>query len=384
MRTSQRVKHINEYYFAAKLREIRHRQSAGEHIINLGIGNPDLQPPKDVVDQLLASTNENGSFAYKPYLGIPDLRLAMAKFYQKLYGVSMEPEGILPLIGSKEGIAFISQAYLDPGDEVLIPDPGYPAYEAAARMAGGVPVKFDITPELGWHPDPLEIERRISEKTRIIWLNYPNMPTGALPRPRELGAIVEIARGNDIIVCHDNPYSLILAESPFSMLSLGKDNVIELNSLSKSFNMAGARVGMLCGRQELIDPVFKIQSNYSSGMFYPVQRAAITALGLFESEWSDSLNKKYYRRRRSAHKILDLLGSTYELNSAGMFVWGKIPEKFTSGLELSELILNKAQVFVTPGQVFGANGNEYIRISLCAPEEQINEAASRIRTQLEF
>ena len=380
MKTARRIQDVKEYYFAKKLREIRERRRAGEDIINLGIGSPDLTPPDSVKDSMSESLDQDGSFSYKPYLGIPELRQAMAQFYGGVYGVRLNPDEFVPLIGSKEGIAFISLAYLDPGDEVLVPNPGYPAYEAAARLAGGKIVRFNLLPELQWHPDPDVIADLITPRTRMIWLNYPNMPTGAPANPEIIERVIKLAGKHDILVCHDNPYSTILSDNPFSILSLGNSvsNTIELNSLSKSFNMAGARVGMLCGSRELIDPVFRVQSNFSSGMFEPIQRAAVEALNLHKTDWFEQLNNIYAQRRNIVCDFLDKLGCKYDRNTAGMFVWATIPTKYKSGEELSEALLNTAHVFIAPGHIFGSNGERCIRVSLCASHDLLVKAEHRI------
>lgn len=381
MKTADRIKSISEYYFATKLREIRHRQASGEDIINLGIGSPDLSPPEAVKVALQNAIAADGSFMYKPYLGIPSLREAMATFYRWVYNVDVSETNFVPTLGSKEAIGFISLAYLNPGDEVLVPNPGYPAYEAAAQLAGANCIKYDLEPSLDWHPDPTALEQLITDKTRIIWLNYPNMPTGANANRYLLEKIVALATRRNLLICHDNPYSTILTTQPFSILSVtgAVSNTIELNSLSKAFNMAGARVGMMCGGESLINEVFKVQSQFSSGMFEPVQHAAVKALGLCESDWFDKSNNKYAERRAVVFRFLKILECSFDERSGGMFVWARIPAIYSSGEQLSEILLNRASVFVAPGHIFGSNGMHYIRISLCSPLTRLEEAETRIQ-----
>ncbi|BDS09666.1 pyridoxal phosphate-dependent aminotransferase [Aureispira anguillae] len=384
MKVASRVLSIEAYFFAKKLAEIKELKTKGKPIINLGIGSPDLEPHQKVRQALQVATEKKGSYQYQSYRGIDDLRIAIAKWYQKIYKVKLdEKHEVLPLMGSKEGINYISLAYLEAGDKVLVPNPGYPAYAAAARIAGAKAVYYDLKADKNWYPDFEQLEQLVDEDCKMIWVNYPNMPTTQAASMDVFEQLLNFAKKHQLLLCNDNPYSLISSSSPKSLLSLpnAKDVAVELNSLSKSHNMAGARLGMLVGRQTIISDIFKVYSNFSSGMFLPIQKAAIEALEL-DASWYKMLNKFYMERRQLAQAILADLGCQYNPRGAGLFVWGKIPSAFSDCHELSDQLLYKANVFVTPGSIFGSNGSQYIRISLCASLEELTEAKQRIKQHL--
>lgn len=381
MRTSKRLKGIGEYYFSHKLREIEELNKAGKNIINLGIGSPDLPPHPDVIKTLQEEAAKPTVHAYQSYKGSPVLRKAMSDWYKKWYDVELNPDTeILPLIGSKEGILHICMTYLDRGDEVLVPNPGYPTYTSAVKLAGGKCVEYKLTAKNYYQPDFDKLEERKLKKVKLMFVNYPQMPTGHLPTVKLFEKLVRFARKNKILLVHDNPYSFILNDSPKSLLTVkgAKDCVIELNSLSKSHNMAGWRVGMVCGAKKRIEEVLRFKSNMDSGMFLPVQLAAARALSL-GNDWHDSVNEVYRKRREKVFELLDLLGCKFSKVQAGMFVWAAIPGEFTNGFELSDEVLYKANVFITPGGIFGTAGDKYIRVSLCSTEEKIKEAIERIK-----
>ncbi|MCA0396243.1 MAG: aminotransferase class I/II-fold pyridoxal phosphate-dependent enzyme [Bacteroidetes bacterium] len=378
--TAKRLEGIGEYYFATKLREIDTLNQAGKAIINLGIGSPDLPPHPDVINTLAEESAKPNVHAYQSYKGAPALRQAMADWYRKWYGVSLDPNTeILPLIGSKEGIMHICMTYLNEGDEVLIPNPGYPTYSSAVKLAGGTARPYELVEALNWEPDLEKLEQEGLAKVKLMWVNYPQMPTGQLPSPAFFEKLVAFAKRNNILLCHDNPYSFILNKKPMSLLSVpgAKEVALELNSLSKSQNMAGWRVGMLAGNKARIDEVMRFKSNMDSGMFLPLQLAAAKALQLDQS-WYDSVNAVYAARREKVFKLLDLLQCRYDKNQAGMFVWAKIPHSYADGYALSDAVLYQANVFITPGGIFGSAGNKFIRVSLCCPEERIIQAFDRI------
>ncbi|WP_052273235.1 pyridoxal phosphate-dependent aminotransferase [Flavihumibacter solisilvae] len=379
--TAKRLNGIGEYYFSQKLREIDSLNRQGKAIINLGIGSPDLPPHPDVVQTLKEESAKPNVHAYQNYKGSPVLRTAMSDWYRKWYNVELDPETeVLPLIGSKEGIMHICMTYLNEGDEVLIPNPGYPTYSSAVRLAGGVPVSYELHASLNWEPDLDALGKTDLSKVKLMWVNYPHMPTGQLPSLQFFTKLVEFGRKHNILICHDNPYSFILNEKPVSLLAVegARDVVIELNSLSKSHNMAGWRVGMLSGSKTRIDEVLRFKSNMDSGMFLPAQLAAAKALSLGK-EWYDSVNAVYARRRKLVFELLDLLQCTYDPNQVGMFVWAAIPDAHADGYALSDNVLYNANVFITPGGIFGSAGNNYIRVSLCSPEEKIILAMDRIK-----
>ncbi len=379
--TSKRLEGIGEYYFSQKLREIDELNKQGKNIINLGIGSPDLPPHPDVVKVLQEESAKPNTHAYQNYKGSPLLRNAIADWYHTWYHVTLDPNTeILPLIGSKEGIMHICMTYLNEGDEALIPNPGYPTYSSAVKLAGGKAVPYELTEANNWGPDFDALEKTDLSKVKLLWVNYPHMPTGQLPTKDLFEKIVAFGRKHNILVCHDNPYSFILNETPQSLLSVegAKEVVIELNSLSKSQNMAGWRVGMLCGAKERIDEIIRFKSNMDSGMFLPVQLAAAKALSLGK-DWYESINAIYTKRREKVFELLTLLNCEYSKTQVGLFVWAKIPAKYKTGYELSDEVLYNANVFITPGGIFGNAGDGYIRVSLCGSVEKFEEAISRIK-----
>ena len=381
MQTSNRLEGIGEYYFSQKLREIEQLNKAGKQIINLGIGSPDLAPHPEVVKVLQETSAADNVHAYQSYKGSPILRNAIAEFHQTWYGVTLDPESeVLPLIGSKEGIMHICMTYLNAGDQALIPNPGYPTYSSAVKLAGGEPVYYDLTLAGNWEPDLEALEKTDLSKVKLMWVNYPHMPTGQLPSDHFFEALIAFATRHQILICHDNPYSFILNETPQSLLSVKGANevVVELNSLSKSSNMAGWRVGMLVGKKERIEEVLRFKSNMDSGMYLPIQLAAAKALGLGK-DWYESINVIYKARREKVFELLDLLNCTYSKTQVGMFVWASIPANYADGFALSDKVLYDANVFITPGGIFGTGGNGFIRISLCAPVERFELAIERVK-----
>lgn len=386
--TSKRLEGIGEYYFSTKLREIDAMNKSGEPVINLGIGSPDLPPHPDVIKVLREEAGKPNVHAYQSYKGSPVLRKAIGEWYKKWYHVNLNPDTeILPLIGSKEGIMHICMTYLDKGDFALIPNPGYPTYRSAVKLAGGDIVEYALSEEKQWFPDLARMaesikqaEQRSNGRVKLLFVNYPHMPTGQLPDMEKMKALVEFAKQQDLLIVHDNPYSFILNEKPESLLAVpgAMDVVLELNSLSKSHNMAGWRLGVLCAKQDRIDEVLRFKSNMDSGMFLPVQLAAATALALDKS-WYDEVNSVYRRRRELVFNLLDLIGCTYSRTQAGMFVWAPIPNRYKDGYELSDELLYKTRVFITPGGIFGDAGNNYIRVSLCATEAKLEEAIKKVQ-----
>lgn len=384
IKTANRLDGIGEYYFSQKLREIDTLNKAGKDILNLGIGSPDLPPHPEVIKVLQEAAALPNVHAYQSYKGSPVLRKAVAAWYQQWYGVSLDTETeILPLIGSKEGIMHICMTYLNEGDEALIPNPGYPTYSSAVKLAGAKPVPYTLLEAHNWQPDLDALAQSDLSKVKLMWVNYPHMPTGQLPSAIFFEKLIAFAQKHNILICHDNPYSFILNEQPVSLLSIpgAKEVVLELNSLSKSSNMAGWRVGMLAAAKERIDEVLRFKSNMDSGMFLPVQLAAARALELGK-DWYDSINAIYAERRTKVFEMLDLLNCNYATGQVGMFVWAKIPATFTDGFALSDKVLYEASVFITPGGIFGDAGNGYIRVSLCGSIERFEEAIQRIKTRL--
>ena len=378
---STRIGKVSEYYFSKKLKEIDMMRSRGVKIINLGIGNPDLQPSSLMVNGICEASHKDGVHGYQSYTGSPALRQAFSSFYKKYYNVSLDPESeILPLAGSKEGIMHISMAFLNDGDEVLIPNPGYPTYAAATKLAGGVAVEYDLLEEAGFYPNFEALEKKDLSKVKLMWINYPHMPTGAQASISLFSKIVAFGKKHGILICHDNPYSFILNENPLSILDIegAKEVVLELNSLSKSHNMAGWRVGMLAGKPEHINAVLTFKSNMDSGMALPIQIAAAAALSA-DSSWFKSINKEYKKRMAIALDIAGIIGCKAPNNHSGMFLWIKIPDHEESAEVLADKILYQTGVFITPGSVFGSNGKRFLRISLCANENMLNEAASLLR-----
>jgi len=384
MKTSKRLEGIGEYYFSQKLREIDGLNKAGKNIINLGIGSPDLPPHPEVIQVLNDESVKPNVHAYQGYKGIASLRNAISQWYKKWYNVELNADTeILPLIGSKEGIMHICMTYLDKGDEVLVPNPGYPTYRSAVKLAGGKCVEYKLREKNNYEPDFEKLGNSKLKKVKLMFVNYPQMPTGQLPSEDLFEKLVAFGKKHDILIIHDNPYSFILNESPMSLLSIdgAKDCVLELNSLSKSHNMAGWRVGMLCGAKERIDEVLRFKSNMDSGMFLPVQLAAAKALSL-EKDWHDGVNTIYTTRREKVFELLRLINCKFSTKQAGMFVWAKIPSKYKDGYDLSDHVLYNNNVFITPGGIFGDAGNKYIRVSLCAPAEKFEEAIQRIQDPL--
>ncbi len=381
--TSRRLEGIGEYYFSQKLREIEELNKQGKNIINLGIGSPDLPPHPDVIKVLQEEAAKPNTHAYQSYKGSPVLRKAIADWYNKWYGVALNPDTeILPLIGSKEGIMHICMTYLNEGEEALIPNPGYPTYSSAVKLAGGKAVAYEMQASNNWEPDLDALEKTDLSKVKLLWLNYPHMPTGQLASASLFERIVAFGKKHNIIICHDNPYSFILNEQPASLLTVpgAKEVVIELNSLSKSSNMAGWRVGMLCAAKDRIDEILRFKSNMDSGMFLPVQLAAAKALGLGK-EWYNSINAIYAQRREKVFELLALLNCEFSKSQVGMFVWAKTPTAYKSGYELSDEVLYGSNVFITPGGIFGSAGDPYIRVSLCGSIERFEEAIGRIKNK---
>lgn len=385
MQTAKRLEGIGEYYFSQKLREIDGMNKEGKNVINLGIGSPDQPPHPEVIKTLQEESAKPNVHAYQSYKGSPVLRNAIAAWYKKWYEVELNADTeVLPLIGSKEGIMHICMTYLDKGDQVLVPDPGYPTYRSAVSLAGGKCVEYQLKEKKNYEPDFDALAKKDLRKVKLMFVNYPQMPTGQLPTKELFKKLIEFAKKNDILIVHDNPYSFILNESPMSLLSVegAKDCVIELNSLSKSHNMAGWRVGMLCGAKVRIDEVLRFKSNMDSGMFLPVQLAAAKALTLGK-EWHDEVNNIYRKRREKVFALLKLLGCKFSKEQAGMFVWAKIPGGYKNGYELSDQVLYGANVFITPGGIFGKAGDKYIRVSLCSTEEKIDESIRRVKAILD-
>ena len=382
---SDRLDRVGEYYFSRKLREIDQMRAAGRRIISLGIGSPDRPPHPSVVERLHEVALRPDTHAYQSYKGAAVLRRAFATWYADRYGVQLDPESeILPLIGSKEGLMHICMTYLRKGDRVLIPNPGYPTYRSAVTLSGGVPKEYRLNSEGDWFPDFEQIEREGLERVKMMILNYPQMPTGAVPTREMFARVVEFAHRHSILLVHDNPYSFVRNAEPLSLLSIegAKECAIELNSLSKSHNMAGWRIGMIGGRKEWIDQIMRFKSNMDSGQFLPMQEAAATALALGD-EWYAELNEEYYAREEYGYRLLDALGCTYRKGQAGLFVWAELPKEFEGDCyAFSDRVLERCGVFVTPGGIFGSEGNRYIRISLCSKREQLVEAIEAIEKNL--
>ena len=379
MVTANRLHTVEEYYFSKKLREVNAMKAAGAPIINLGIGSPDLAPPKAVISAITESLTDATAHKYQGYQGLPELRSAMADFYQTHYNVSLNPENeILPLIGSKEGIMHISMAYLNEGDAVLIPNPGYPTYTSVTKLVGANPVFYDLKASSNWQPDLVALEATDLSKVKIMWVNYPHMPTGTLGDQTVLKALVDFAKKHSILLINDNPYSFILNDNPSSIFNIegAKDVCLELNSLSKTFNMAGWRVGMLTGSAVHLQNVIKVKSNMDSGMFYGIQKGAVEALNSSKN-WFEDLNKIYSERRALVWDLATALNCTFETTTSGMFVWAKLPIGLKSETFIDNL-LQKHHIFIAPGTIFGSNGEGYIRFSLCAPKESIQSAIKRI------
>jgi LL-diaminopimelate aminotransferase len=380
MKTAKRLESIHEYYFSQKLREIEELNKQGAKVINLGIGSPDLAPHADVIHSLQEESNKSNVHGYQGYKGIPVFREAIANWYQRWYNVTLNPNTeVLPLIGSKEGILHICMTYLNEGEEALIPNPGYPTYRSAVQLAGGKVREYELKEELNWMPDFSTLELQDLTNVKLMWVNYPHMPTGQLPTEELFEQLITFGKKHNILICHDNPYSFILNDEPMSLLKVegAKEVALELNSLSKSHNMAGWRIGMLCGAKERVEEVLRFKSNMDSGMFFPLQVAAAKALGLGK-DWHDELNAVYTERREKVFSLLDTLKCSYAKNQVGLFVWARVPSAYKTGFELSDKILQQAKVFITPGGIFGSAGDSYIRVSLCSTVGLFEEAISRI------
>lgn len=386
IKAAKRTESVSEYYFSRKLREIaemnvRRVASGEEPVINLGIGSPDGMPPVEAVEALCEGAVQPGNHAYQSYVGLPELRQAFADWYSRWYGVELDPNTeIQPLVGSKEAILLISLAFLDKGDKVLVPDPGYPTYTSASRLVEAEIVPYDLCEEKGWWPDFEALEQMDLEGVKIMWTNYPNMPTGASASEELYDRLVDFGHRHGILICNDNPYSFILNDRPLSVLARpgAKECCLELNSLSKAHNMAGWRIGMVAAERDVISEILKVKSQMDSGMFKPLQLAAVQALSR-GPEWFARLNEEYRRRRVLAGEIFDLVGAEYDPESTGMFLWGKVNGK---GVDVSDRLLYEAGVFITPGFIFGKNGENHIRISLCAKPEVLKAAAERIAAAL--
>ena len=375
---ANRLNHVSEYYFSSKLQEVRSLEAQGKPIINLGIGSPDLPPPPEVIEGLNHALLNPVAHQYQPYKGTADFRNAIGLFYKNHYEVQLDPATqILPLMGSKEGITHISMAFLNEGDEVLIPNPGYPTYAAVSRLVGASTVLYDLNEVTGWLPDFEELEKRDLSRVKLMWVNYPNMPTGAVAKKEVFERLIAFGKKHKILIVNDNPYSLILNEEPQSILQYGgeMEGVLELNSMSKSFNMSGWRIGMLCGSEKHINSVLKVKTNMDSGMFFPLQAGAAMGLRL-PQEWFREQNKVYLKRKEEILKLATALKCSFTEDQTGMFLWCKVPEGITSEAFVEHL-LQEHHIFVAPGFIFGSQGEGYIRFSLCASEENIIKACKR-------
>ncbi len=383
IKPAERVNSIQEYYFSRKLKEVAQLNAEGQDIISLAIGSPDMPPSEQTVDKLCAAARRPDAHGYQPTAGLPELRQAMAGFYKRTYGVDVDwTSELQPIIGSKEGIMYVTLAFCNPGDEVLVPDPGYPTYTAINKIFGTKIVNYNLREDNGWQPDFDELERMDLSRVKVMWANYPNMPTGGNARRETLEGLVDFAKRHDIVVVNDNPYSLILNEHPMSIMQVpgAKDCCIELNSMSKSHNMPGWRVAMMVSNKQYTQWMFKIQSNIENGTFRGIQLAAAEAYNTNTPEWHRENNiENYGRRRVVAEQIMKTLGCTFDPSQVGMFLWGRIPDKYADVEQLTERVLHEAKVFITPGFIFGNNGRRYIRISLCAKDDKIKEALRRVQ-----
>ena len=381
---AKRLETVQEYYFSRKLKEVAEMNAKGLDVISLGIGSPDMPPSENTIKKLCETAPLPNVHGYQPYVGIPELRQGFADFYKRWYNVELNPATeIQPLIGSKEGILHVTLAFVNPGEKVLVPNPGYPTYSSLSTLLGAEVVYYDLKEDQNWQPDFEALENMDLTDVKLMWVNYPNMPTGANASVELLEKLVAFAKKHNIVVVNDNPYSLILNRKPLSIMQIegAKDCCIEFNSMSKSHNMPGWRVGMIAANPTFIQWILKVKSNIDSGMFRPLQLAAAEALHN-EDSWHEAMNIDLYGKRRAvAEQIMDILGCTYDKNQVGMFVWGKIPAQLNDVEELTEKILHEARVFITPGFIFGSNGARYIRISLCATEEKLKEAFLRIRNE---
>ncbi|MBS9766661.1 MAG: aminotransferase class I/II-fold pyridoxal phosphate-dependent enzyme [Flavobacteriaceae bacterium] len=378
IKVADRLKNVQEYYFSVKLREVAELKKQGCPIINIAIGSPDLSPPKAVMEELQKSLTLPNVHQYQSYQGIPELRSEITHFYQHHYGVTLNENEVLPLMGSKEGIMHISMAFLNQNDEVLIPNLGYPTYRSVTNLLQAIPLEYTLSEDNGWFPNLAEIEKKDLSKVKIMWVNYPHMPTGAKATKSQLEELVSFARKHQILLVNDNPYSFILNENPISILQIegAKEVAIELNSLSKTFNMAGWRVGMVVGSKELLNKVLQVKSNMDSGMFLGIQKGAVKALQT-DKKWLENQNKTYQKRREKVWEIFDLLGCSYDKNASGLFVWAKVP-KGVKETDLIDDLLYKKHIFMTPGTVFGSAGKGFVRASLCVSLEEYDEVIRRI------
>lgn len=385
IKPASRLDAVQEYYFSRKLKEVARLNAEGQDIISLAIGSPDQPPSPQTIDKLCEVAHDPSAHGYQPTMGTMELRKAMADFYHRWYGVEVDAASeVQPLIGSKEGILHITLAFVNPGDEVLVPNPGYPTYTSLSKILGAKVVNYNLDEDNGWQPDFEELERRDLSRVKLMWTNYPNMPTGGDARMETYRKLVDFARRHDIVVVNDNPYSFILNEHPLSLLQVegAKDCCIELNSMSKGYNMPGWRVGMCVSNPQFISWILKIKSNIDSGTFRGLQLAAAEALTTNTEEWHREYNINLYRRRREiAERIMQALGCTYDDSQVGMFLWGKIADKYANAEQLTERVLHEARVFITPGFIFGSNGERYVRISLCAQDDKMQEALRRIGGQ---
>ena len=377
---AKRVSEIQEYYFSRRLREVAQLNAQGADIISLGIGGPDRPPHSSVISTLADEAAKPGNHSYQPYVGIPHRRRAMADWYNRWYGVTLNPDTeIQPLIGSKEGILHVSLAFLNPGDGVLVPNPGYPTYTSVSRLAQAEIFNYDLTEEGGWMPDFDALERLPLDRIKLMWINYPHMPTGTPASLELFEKIVAFGKKHNIVIAHDNPYSFILNEKPLSLLQVdgARDIAIEMNSMSKSHNMAGWRVGMLASNPTFINWILKVKSNIDSGQFKPLMLAAVKGLEA-DKDWYDEVNATYASRRKVAEEIMSALNCTFDPRQKGLFLWGRIPDDEASSESLADRVLYEGRVFITPGFIFGSNGDRYIRISLCATEDNMRKALDRI------
>lgn len=379
---AQRLNNVEEYYFSKKLREVALLKSGGKPIVNIGIGSPDLNPSESVIQAIKQSLYDTNAHQYQNYQGIPELRDGIRDFYQQHYKVTLNSASeILPLMGSKEGIMHISMAFLNKGDQVLIPNPGYPTYASVTKLVEATPIYYNLSENSNWLPDLVEIEKNDLSKVKLLWLNYPHMPTGALATKTDFEQLITFAKKHDILIVNDNPYSFVLNQNPLSILSVNgaKEVAIELNSFSKTFNMAGWRVGMAVGKDQYIKSILQVKSNMDSGMFYGIQKGAVEALKLPE-KWFLQQEEIYTNRRKIVWKIMDALNCTYQKNSSGLFVWGKLPNGAASE-SFTDRLLYEKDVFITPGTVFGSNGEGYIRASLCVSATILKSVLERIKNK---
>lgn len=386
IKPADRLSNVSEYYFSRKLKEVARMNAEGKDVISLAIGSPDMPPSEATIDVLCREARKADTHGYQPTIGTPELRQAMAGFYKRWYNVELDPATeIQPLIGSKEGILHVTLAFVNPGDSVLVPNPGYPTYTALSKLLGANIINYDLSAQNGWQPDFKALESMDLSNVKLMWTNYPNMPTGANARRETYEELVEFARRHNIVIVNDNPYSFILnRDERLSILQVpgAKDCCIEFNSMSKSHNMPGWRVGMLATNAEFIKWIIKVKSNIDSGTFRPLQLAAAQAYQNSD-EWHHQANiETYARRRELAEEIMTQIGCEFDPNQVGMFLWGRIPENYSDAEELTERVLHKARVFITPGFIFGTNGKRYVRISLCAKEEAIKTALERIKTNI--